>query len=637
MTSQTLPAGDAIPGEHIVVFRPDVSRAQQTRVLASLAPRRVEALPLVNGVLLSTDPAKAPGFAALTPDLRSSILFTQPNYVQHLRDGGGTPEAIDPEQVKQYHLANTGQGGGTPGADVKAPAAWAKSRGEGVVVAIADTNIDITHPDIAPNVWTNTAEIEGNGIDDDANGYVDDVHGWNFGTNTNRPQDGRETHGTHVAGIIGAVQGNGVGGSGVAPDVKLMPLAVLTSSATTANAIKAFAYAVQNGADVISNSWGGNRFEPAMAEAVKQTVARGVSVVVAAGNENWDTGVNGSYPDNYAGAYSVAASDAKDGKASYSNRGAITIDVAAPGDKIISTLPGSRYGALSGTSMAAPVVSGILALVKARYPHLSMREVEERVSRSVQRDGSAKVWNSLVSSGGRVDADAALAAIATPGAPSVAGARVGAPARATWASDLAEGQGFDVEFSANASAKSAVAESFDGGVATRAFSTAGDQAWGVTNVIAKSGTHSFNVNGLTTAQQSRLDLTETITEPTEVSFAYTGARGGELSFFINRDLQFQPAMGDGWKEFRTVLQPGTYTFTWLAAGKGRQTSPVAIDDLRIGSVSDATWTKVGRADGVTGLDFTPAAATSDAAVRVRADNGRMQGDWIQSAPFVVEA
>ncbi|MCW2921126.1 MAG: peptidase and in, kexin, sedolisin [Thermoleophilia bacterium] len=654
-TASAMPRdNEAIPGEHIVVFAPDVTRDQQVELLASLAPRKLEELPLVNGMLVTMDPARPPSIVGLDSFDRSRILFTQPNFRQHLRGGEGTPvfdaspatEAAsgattnDPEYAKQYHLENSGQTGGAAGSDIKANAAWKTSTGKGVIVALADTNIDIEHPDIAPNVWTNAGEVAGDGKDNDGNGFIDDVHGWNFGKNSNRPQDGGQTHGTHTAGIIAAAQNNGVGGSGVAPDVTLMPLAILTSNATTANAIKAFGYAVRNGANVISNSWGNNVYEPALAEAVRQTVAAGVSVVVAAGNENWDTGVNGSYPDNYAGSFSVAASDAKDAKASYSNRGTLTIDVAAPGDKIHSTLPGGKYGGMSGTSMAAPVVSGLLALVKARFPHLSMKEVEERVARSVQRDGAAKVWNTLVASGGRVDADAALTPLAQPGAPvPTDGAVAGSPVRIDWSSDLLEGQRFQVEVSANANAKSAVAEDFDAGSAARAFRSSGDKEWSINDAIARTGSKSFNVDGLGSGQQSRLELTETITEPTEISFAYTGGKSGELSFFINRDLQFKPANGGSWQDFTTTLQPGTYTFTWLAAGKGgKQGSPVAVDQLRIGSVSDAAWTPVGTTEpGTTGTFWTPPAATEAAAVRVRPDNGRFQGDWVQGESFPVVA
>ncbi|MCW2973161.1 MAG: hypothetical protein JWN72_1434, partial [Thermoleophilia bacterium] len=425
----------AVPGEHIVAFAPGVSLAEQQALVEQLAPTSTEALPSINGMLVRTDAGEGIDLEQFARGAGSKVAYTQPNYVQHLVDDaeatlvvdeGATGETsaagTDPEFAKQYHLQNTGQGGGTPGADAKVAAAWTQSRGAGVTIALLDTNIDIEHPDLAANVWTNPGEVAGDGIDNDSDGYVDDVHGWNFGKNSNRPQDGGQSHGTHTAGIMGAVQGNGVGGAGVAPDVTLMPLAILTSNATTANAIKAFDYAVQHGANILSNSWGANTYEPAMAAATRAASDAGVSVVVASGNESWDTGVHGSYPDNYAGAFSVAASTAKDDRASYSNSGTITVDVAAPGDKVYSTLPGGKYGAMSGTSMAAPVVSGLLALVKAKYPELSMREVEQRVLRSVQTNGAAAVWNTLVASGGRVDAEAALTPIATPTAPTAAGA-----------------------------------------------------------------------------------------------------------------------------------------------------------------------------------------------------------------------
>ena len=650
-----LPRPQVVPGEYIVGFRPDVSVEEQRQLLASLTPQEIEPLPSINGALVRVDPARfavtdVAGIAGAQPQ----ILFTQPNYVQHLRGGDGvvgaqhdvvrTEGATDPELAKQYHLDNTGQTGGLKNADVNAVEAWRQSRGKGVIVALADTNIDIEHPDLDSNIWTNAGEVAGNGVDDDKNGYVDDVHGWNFGKNNARPQDGGQSHGTHTAGIIAAAAGNGIAGSGVAPDVTLMPLAILTGGATTANAIKAFDYAVKNGANVISNSWGNNIYEPALAASVKSTVAAGVSVVVASGNENWDTGVHGSYPDNYAGSLSVAASDAKDAKASYSNSGTVTVDVAAPGDKVLSTLPKGKFGEMSGTSMAAPVVSGVLALVKARYPQLTMKQVEERVLRSVQRDGAAKVWSTLVASGGRVDAEAALTPLATPTAPApvvgvvAAPVTAGTPVRVAWRSDLLEGQRFDVEVSSNAGATVPVAENFETGTTARTFRTSGDVPWTVSDAVAKTGSKSFNISGLGTGGQSRLELTETITEPTELSFSCNPGRGAELSFFVNRDLQDKPLSGDAWQDVKVTLQPGTYTFTWLATNKTRQTTPAAIDDLRIGSVSAATWEPVGTSDaGSTSVSWTPQAATDSAAVRVRADNGHFAGDWVTGPTFPVTA
>ena len=263
----------------------------------------------------------------------------------------------------------------------------------------------------------------------------------------------------------------------------------------------------------------------------------GAMVVVAAGNENWDTGMNGSYPDNYAGSFSVGASTDTDAKASYSNRGTITIDVAAPGDKIHSTLPRGAYGSMSGTSMAAPVVAGVAALVKARYPQLTMKEVENRIFRSVQRDGNAAAWNNLVASGGRVDAAAALTPLAAPGAPTPAAKSLtaGAPVNVGWDADLLDGQKFNVEVSRNPDAASTVNETFEAAL-TRKFTSTGDAPWRLTDGAGANGTRAMATNGLKSGGISQLELAETLPGPTDVSFMYKTTTGGELSFFVDRDF-----------------------------------------------------------------------------------------------------
>lgn len=638
----------AVPGQFIIGFKPGTTQEQRDQAVRSIAPRQTESLDSIDGVLV-VDPQHGLTGSKRLAAVDDVVAWVQPNYLLQLREpvaaaehastGAAVTDAPnDPEFPKQYHLDNRGQSGGTTGADVKAVEAWRTSTGTDVVVAIADTNVDITHPDLRANIWVNEDEIPGNGKDDDANGYVDDVNGWNFGRNTNRPQDGGQTHGTHVAGLIGAATNNALGVAGMAPDVKLMPLAILTGGSTTASAVKAFDYAVKNGANVISNSWGNNTYEPALAAAVAQATKAGALVVVAAGNEDWDTGVHGSYPDNYAGSIAIAASDDDDAKARYSNRGKITIDVAAPGDKVLSTLPGSRYAQMSGTSMAAPVYSGVAALVKARYPELTMQQVAQRIHRSVQRDGSAAAWNGLVASGGRIDAAAALLPIAKPTAPAPAApttALAAAPVRLAWDTDHRTGQRFEVQASLNASASSAVDEGFETTPA-RAFRTSGDGTWAVGTGNAKEGERSFQVARLTKEQQAVLELTETLPEPTEISFWYKGTPNGELSFFVNRDLQFQPVKSDTWQQFTTTLPAGEHTLSWLAAGRSGATGTFAIDGLRIGKVSDAQWTPVGStAEGETTIEWEPERPSVDAAVRVRAHNGRWAGDWVAGTPFVV--
>lgn len=627
---------DRVAGEYLVGFRPDATPQQRAAALQSLAPQSVEDLPSINGALVHVDPNRTIDRGTLLPGVAGVVTWVQPNYLHDLRDDAPAVPVNDPSFPEQYPLQNTGQTGGTPGADMKIPDAWKISTGKGVVVALVDTNIDINHPDLAANIWTNPGEISNNDMDDDHNGYVDDVHGWNFLADSNDPTIGGGSHGTHTAGIIGAVAGNGIGIAGVAPGVKIMPLPIL-GRATTAGAVKAFAYAARNGAQIISNSWGNNTYEPALAAAVKTATDAGLMVVVAAGNESWDTGINGSYPDNYAGSVSVAASDHNDAKASYSNRGTITIDVAAPGDRVLSTLPGGSWGQKSGTSMAAPAYAGVAALVKSRYPNLTMKQVEDRIFRSAQRDGSAAKWDGLVASGGRVDAAAALMPIGTPGAPAPADqARAGSSIPLRWGSDITDGQRFEVQVSTNADARSTVAESFDGGSAVRRFTSSGDAGeWKIAPGVGADGSGGFVSPALGITKQSRLELTEVLTEPTTVSFWYRGGRGAELSFFVDRNLQFQPTQSDKWQQFTATIPAGEHTFSWLAGGRGGS-GVAAIDNLRIGRVSDAAWKTVAVTEpGVTQAAWTPDAATSAAQVRVRASNGRWAGDWVAGPQFSV--
>ncbi|MEN9722073.1 MAG: hypothetical protein RJB38_59 [Pseudomonadota bacterium] len=244
------------------------------------------------------------------------------------------------------------------------PDAWNMSVGaDDIVVAIVDTGIDYTHPDLRNNLWRNEREAAGTtGVDDDGNGYVDDIYGWDFVRN--RPNgDDDNKHGTHCAGIIGAGY-NGFGVIGINHRVKLMPLKFLDfqGSGDTTAAIRAIDYAVANGARVISNSWGGGGYSQLLNDAIQRAIARGVYVVAAAGNEKNDNDARPTYPANYAGVISVGSTDASDELSFFSNYGSKTVFIAAPGSNIFSTTPGGNYESLSGTSMAAPQVSGAIAL-----------------------------------------------------------------------------------------------------------------------------------------------------------------------------------------------------------------------------------------------------------------------------------
>ncbi len=292
---------------------------------------------------------------------------------------------------------------------VEAPAAWDVSTGSGVVVAVIDTGVDFLHPDLAANVWVNNDEIPGNGLDDDLNGYVDDVRGWDCVAEDNGPTD-VYGHGSHVAGTIAAVGHNGVGVVGLSFNARVMPVKGLNDygNGTSADLAQALIYAADNGAQVINNSWGGQGSDPLIESAVAYAVSVGAVVVAAAGNSNMD--VQDFYPARLPGVVAVSAFDAADQKAAFSNFGT-RIDVAAPGVSILSTYKGG-YSFLNGTSMAAPHVSGLAALILASHPDYSASQVRQVIRQSADDVGSP--GPDTVSGAGRINARAALSAVPAP-------------------------------------------------------------------------------------------------------------------------------------------------------------------------------------------------------------------------------
>ncbi len=283
----------------------------------------------------------------------------------------------DPSFNKMYALNNTGQTGGTADADIDAPEAWNTTTGiAGVVVAVIDEGVDINHPDLKNNTWTNPGEIAGNRIDDDKNGYVDDVHGYDFANDDASvydPISGQgDEHGTHVAGTIAAVGNNGTGITGVSWRTRIMPLKFLgPDGGYTSDAVEAINYAVNKGVKISNNSWGGGGESQALQDAIANADARGHLFVAATGNGGSDgIGDNNDryphYPSSYSNAniVAVAATGDRDTRASFSNFGATSVDLAAPGVNILSTLPANTYGSYSGTSMATPHVAGVAVLIK---------------------------------------------------------------------------------------------------------------------------------------------------------------------------------------------------------------------------------------------------------------------------------
>lgn len=292
----------------------------------------------------------------------------------------------DPHLSTNYGLVNNGSG-----SDVKILQAWRINYScKPVIIAIIDTGVDRNHPDLKANLWRNRGETgfdskgrrrEANGIDDDKNGYIDDVFGWDFVDNDNNPEDSHG-HGTHVAGIVGAVGGNGIGTSGVCANAKLMILKYYSARATgkqnLRNSVRALRYAIRMRAKVINYSGGGSYSSGDERNALKLAERLGIIVVAAAGNGRSNTDWSSYYPASYDlnNIITVAATNYRGELAKTSNYGPRTVDIAAPGEQIYSTLPGGRYGKMTGTSQATPFVTGAVALLLATYPSLTPAEVK---------------------------------------------------------------------------------------------------------------------------------------------------------------------------------------------------------------------------------------------------------------------
>lgn len=347
----------------------------------------------------------AEAIAAMSSDER--VAYAESNDVLHFLEDSPkeVPNDLDP---KLWGFQNKGQTGGKVGADSSIVDAWktttGNGTGQGPLIAIIDSGADLDHPDLVGNLWVNPGEIPGNGIDDDGNGVIDDVHGYDAGDNDGSPDD-VVGHGTHVAGTIGAVGNNGIGVTGVMQDARLMILKIDSGGRiTTDGAIRAALYATKMGADITNNSWGGSRLNQATEDAYRSSPALHIA---AAGNNGANTDRTPFYPMGFdiPNMIAVGATDHNDAKAGFSNYGATSVDVTAPGKDILSTKNGGGYHILSGTSMASPFVTGVAGLIMSAYPEASHEEIKQRLI-----EGSDKVpgLEGYSVSNGRVNAAKAL-------------------------------------------------------------------------------------------------------------------------------------------------------------------------------------------------------------------------------------
>ncbi len=387
------------PGEVILKFRGNTPGPERSAILSDLGAAEVRDL---TGTAIQHARITKLGVNEAIARYRNHprIEFIEPNYVY---EAFRNPN--DPRFNEQWSLRNTGQTGGLPGADTDATLAWDTFTGSrSVLVAIIDSGIDLAHPDLSANIFVNPGEIPGNNIDDDANGFVDDVRGWNFVNNTNNASDD-VGHGTHVSGTAGAVGNNAIGVAGLNWDVQILPIKFLDAfgSGTTAAAVASIQYAILMGSRVINASWGGGGPSEALRQAIAAADLAGILFVAAAGNSGSNNDIVPQYPANFAvpNIIAVAASDHLDRLPFWSNFGPTTVHLAAPGVDILSTLP-STYGLASGTSMAAPHVTGALGLVFGRFPSitgadakallLSKVDVLPNLNGAVLTGGRLNVW-----------------------------------------------------------------------------------------------------------------------------------------------------------------------------------------------------------------------------------------------------
>lgn len=305
---------------------------------------------------------------------------------------------------------------------IAAPAAWELSTGtEQVVVAVIDTGIDYRHEDLAANVWSNPAEIPGNHLDDDHNGYIDDIHGISTIDDGGDPFDDNG-HGTHVSGTIGALGNNARGVVGINWNVRIVAIKFLDSygSGSLSDAVEGIEYMIslkQAGVNlrVSNNSWGGGGFSPSLEQAIARARDAGIIFVAAAGNESSNTDEYPSYPSNYDvdNVVSVAATGSGDTLASFSNYGSQSVDIAAPGHDILSTVPGG-YASLSGTSMATPHVSGALALLLSIHPEFTVKEALDALYESGE---PLSALSGLTRTGRQINLERLMTGVRVPLAP----------------------------------------------------------------------------------------------------------------------------------------------------------------------------------------------------------------------------
>lgn len=419
---------DVDTADVLVRFRAGTSDSDIARITARLNDRVEDRFEAVDN-LAAIDDGDNADIETLLEQYRDlpEVEYVEPNTIINLEPVSGErlseiASAISPEEEtatpndpmfgEQWSLDNSGQEDGRAGADISALGAWRRTRGsEEVVVAVLDSGVAYTHPDLVNNMWTRPANIAA--YTDAQLGTINDLYGYNAAANTGDPMDDNG-HGTHCAGIIGAEGGNSIGIAGVNWRVSIMPLKFMSAGGhgTTRNAIEAINYVIARKRDgvnvrIISASWGSTSRSRALETAIRRAGEEGILFVAASGNASANADRRPHFPASYnlPNVISVAALNRRDELASFSNYGARSVHIAAPGSDVLSTWLGGEFESHSGTSMATPTVAGVAALVLAVDPDLSVAELRERLLSTVDRLDSLQ---GRVASGGRLNASRAV-------------------------------------------------------------------------------------------------------------------------------------------------------------------------------------------------------------------------------------
>ncbi|OYZ17276.1 MAG: subtilase [Bdellovibrio sp. 28-41-41] len=413
--SETKPT--SVPGEYVVKFK--TSNKSSLSLMANQIKEQtgMEVKTLIPSMNVSVfkgngEKLNIASFKKMNPN----IEIIEPNFIYSINQVT-TTKPNDPSLSKLWGMLNIGQPDstgqvGVPGMDINATKAWSVQTGSAdVIVAVIDTGVNYKSKDLAGNMWMNQAEKNGKkGVDDDNNGFVDDIYGWNFVPGAKNPSDPLDDqgHGSHCSGTIGATGNDKYGIVGVAWKTKIMALKFLGAdgSGSLDAALQAIDYATKNGAKVLSNSWGGGEYSEILKEAIERTNKAGAIFVAAAGNNSSNNDKEENYPANYdvPNVLSVAAIDNKGQLASFSNYGKNKVHIGAPGVNIYSTIL-KGYDSWSGTSMATPHVSGAAVLVASQYPTMTGVQIKETLLNAAKPN---KALRNKVSTAGNLDVYAAL-------------------------------------------------------------------------------------------------------------------------------------------------------------------------------------------------------------------------------------